>query len=350
MRWYEASTIAKGINAFCNFFIRHGKESVIVKMFLHGFCTGEWWKNSMLYTAMCLFLQGKDSDKQRQKSGILTALLNIPQIPLTSIGAIILSFAAALLPIMLLFGKTEPLNMAVIAAVLLLGVLCLILRRSLYSLYLGSKLFKFIGGFFYDGTYSEPKDTQIPLLKTCIFAAVLGAIGGMSNPIFAILAVCAILFAAVVLMRFEIGVFATLFLAALLPTSLVAGLCVLTILGFILALFTGRIRNLRPTVLAPILAFYVLLGMFSTATSFDVAGSAFVFVIYFVFICAYVIIANTLNTKAIWRAAVVTFAMSAAFIALLGIAQNYLLDSTTQNWIDSNMFQDIKTRVYATFD
>lgn len=348
--WYEASCLAGAINKVCDFFIRHGRNSVIVRAFLHGFCTGEWWQNSLAYRLISLPLSGRKNAKERNDGSVVTALLDIFNIPLKYIGAILICFSAAMAAAMALSGNFTTINIVINAALAAIAVLCLLFGKSAYSLYLGSRLCTFIGGFFYDGEYKLPVDRKIPYKPICAAAAAAGAVAGATSPFLSVLAICGILFASAVLARFEIGVFATLFLAAFLPTSAVAALCVLSVAGFAIALFSGRISGLKPTVLAPLLAIYVLLGAFSTVTSFHAGSSAFIFTVYVVFILAYVLIVNTLNTKAKWRAAAVTFAIGALFIALIGIAQNFLVDSTTQSWVDQEMFEDIKTRVYATFD
>lgn len=348
--WYDGSGLARVINGICDFFKKRASGSAFVRAFMHGFCCGEWWQNSIIYRAAALPLTGRKKIAERNDGAVLSALLDIFNIPLRSIGAALVSFAAAMAAIIAVSGNISILNGAVAAAVAVIGALCVIFRQSVYSLYLGSKLFSFLGGFFYDGEYKAPADRKISLLPLCIFAAVLGAAGGATSPLLTTVIIAAVLFMAVVLARFEVGVFAVLFLAAFLPTAAVAGLCVLTIAGFALALLCGRVHGLKPSVLAPMLMMYVLFGAFATATSFHIANSAFIFIVYLVFIGAYIVMVNTLTTKARWRAAAVTFAAGALLIALCGILQNFTMDSTTQSWVDANMFEDIKTRVYATFD
>ena len=347
--WYEASFISLAINAVCSFFIKNADGSAAVKAFRHGAFGGEWWKNSTAYRLMTLAVSGRKT-AINLKSSVLDGLLSVFNIPLGSIGVIVLAYSLVMLAVSYACSNLSVINLVVGAGLTVAAIICLIFSKSLYSLYLGSGLFRFIGRLFYGGEYRDCAYKKISIIPVSIFAAIVGAAAGAVSPLLVTIAVVGALFAMVVVARFEVGVFSVLFLAAFLPTAAVAGLGVLTILGFAVALFTGRISNLKPTAIAPLLAIYVLLGIFSTATSFNIPSSAFVFVVYLVFIATYAVIANTLNTTAKWRAAVVTFALGALLIALFGIVQNFTMDATTQSWVDAEMFEDIKIRVYATFD
>ncbi|MBQ7793180.1 MAG: O-antigen ligase family protein [Clostridia bacterium] len=346
--WYEASVLARTINAVCDFFKKKAADSVAVRAFMHGILNGKWWQNSLSCRFLSLLVSGRKCEKKKSSGAVLDAALDIFNIPLRSVGLVTLSFALPMLLIGAIGGNT--LNIAVSAALALLGVLCLVFSRSTYELYLGSAVLRFIGKLFYDGEYKAPVTRKIPLLPVCTVGVILGTVGGLVSPLLTTVIIIGVLFAAVVLARFEVGVYTTLFLAAFLPTSATAALCVLTIAGFAAALWSGRKGGFKPSALAPLLAIYVILGAFSTATSFDIGGSAFIYAVYLVFIAMYCVLVNTLDSVAKWRAAVVTFALSALLIALLGIVQNFTMDVTTQSWVDTNMFEDIKIRVYATFD
>lgn len=348
--WYEASFIAGLIDGFCNFFIKNADGSFVIRLFRHGAFGGEWWKNSLAYKVMCALLSGRRKNAKKENGALLSALLDFYNIPLRYIGAVIAFYAVGLVAAMFAFDNMTTLNLIIAAALMVFAVLAAIFNKSCYSLYLGSRLLQLLGSLFYDGRYLEPEERKISYKLVGIVAVVLGIAAGAISPLAVTVLICAILFAAVVISRFEAGVFAILFLAAFLPTAAVAALGVLTVLGFVYALLSGRISNLKPTAIAPLLAIYVLLGLCSTVTSFDLFSSAFVFVVYMVFIATYVVMVNTLTTRNRWYAAVATFAIGALLIAIFGIVQNFTMDATTQSWVDANMFSDIKTRVYATFD
>lgn len=348
--WYDNSMLAKIINSICGFFTKRAEGSFFVRIFLHGFCTGKWWKNSLAHRAISALLHSGDRRKEL-KSNLIDSVLDIYNIPLRYIG-IILLFALVGMTAGAAFSANlgGMLHILIIATLSVMTVLCLLLSKSAYALYSGSFIAKFIGSFFIEGVYKEPANRKINLAVACPIAAIIGIISGVSNPIIPIFAAIAIIFAATVLARYEIGVFLIIFLAAFLPTSLMAGLCVLSFVGFLIALWSGRIKIESISVFAPLLALYLIFGVFSTLTSFHFVNSAFIFCIYLVFIGAYVMIVHTLTDYRRWKAATVLFSVGALFIALLGIFQNFTMDVTTQSWVDANMFEDIKTRVFATFE
>ncbi len=346
---YEGSLLARGINGFCDFFIKRSDSSYIVRAFRHGAFNGSWWANSGINKVVSR-IAGKRKDRSINEGGFVAVLLGIFNVPLRELGTITLSFTAALMLSMSTVGKNSMMNIAVCGALAAVGFLSILFSKSAYALYTGSRLLTFIGGLFYNGEYTAPKTKKIENLPIiCLFAAFLGAISGRVSPLGSTLMLVGIIYAAAVVAKYEIGIFSLIFLAAFLPTALCAALAVLTGVGFLTAIFTGRI-NFKPTVMFPLFAIYIILGIFATATSFNVKGSAFVFLVYLVFIAAYAMIANTLTDEKRWRAAVVTFALGAVFVALYGIVQNFTMDATVGSWVDENMFEDIKVRVFATFD
>ncbi len=343
--WYEASFVASIIDGFCDFFKKRADGSAIVGAFMHGILTGKWWKNSLFYRTLCVSGRKK---RISVTSGILDAVLNIFNIPLKTIGLGIVTFSV---PIFLISALSHSrINLIASLVLLVLGLISMLLSRTLYQLYLGSGFLKLLGGLFYDGEYSEPKVLSFKLLPFLAVSAVFGIIGGLVSPILTVIVIAGVLFVLTVLSRFEIGIYLTLFLAAFLPTALIAGLSLLTIAGFLIALIVGRKKSLKPSALAPLLVFYIILGAFSTLTSFDIGGSLFIFLVYTVFILMYEVMVNTIDTKVKWQGAVAVFAFAVLLIALYGIFQNFTMDATTQSWVDTNMFEDIKIRVYATFD
>ena len=350
VRWYDNSMLSRVINSVCDFFVKRASGSFTVRMFLHGFCGGQWWKNSLSYRLLSAPLRGSEARKIKEGT-VIDGVLNIFHIPLKYFGAVFIAAAAGMAVSAAACGNIgAKMYVAVIACLIAAAVLCFIFSKSLYALYSGSRIARFIGGFFTDGIYTAPKEKKLNLTVTCTAAALCGIAAGVSNPLFPFAAVIGILFAAAVIARFEIGVYMIIFFAAFLPTSAMAALCVLSLIGFAAALWAGRVNASGLSSFAPLIALYVIFGFFSTLTSFHVAKSAFIFCVYLIFISAYILIINTLTTPARWRAAAVTFAAGALFIGLLGIMQNFTMAVTTQSWVDTQMFEDIKTRVYATFD
>lgn len=345
---YEKSLAAKIINGFCGFFIKRADGSFFVRIFRHGFCTGSWWKNSLIYRNMCKFLRGGVL-KPARSGAILNTVLGLYAVPLWKIGAALLCAAVPMAASGAVLGQGR-INMLCPAALAVLAVVCLLLNKSPAALCRGSAILRLVCGFFGGTDWQIPNEPAGSLRLWCAGAAIFGTLAGAAGPALSIVAAVGIIFVFAVLARYEIGLYLLLFIAAFVPTSVCAALAVMTAAGFLYALCTGRVKNLRPTVMAPIIAMYILFGIFSTATSFHITKSAFIFIVYLMFIAMYAVTVYTLDTKAKWRAAVTLFAASAIFVAAYGIFQNFTMDATTQSWVDTQMFEDIKIRVYASFD
>lgn len=346
---YEKSFIAGVINRICNFFKTRAEDSVFVNIFKKGFCTGSWWQNSIVYKLFAFVLKG--GILKIENNGLIAeTIINIFDISLRSIGKILLGYTVGMVIGLLVTGGLGIIDTAVCIAFASVGIICLIINTSIRSAYIGSRIIKFFGGLFYGPEIKEKEITEIKSLYPFIGAMVFGVLAGVSNPVLYSAAVIAIFCAVAVVARYEIGVYAVLFLAAYLPTALIAGLCVITIVGFIYALIGGRVKEIKLSVLAPGILLYVLFGMFSTFASFEPISSAFVFVVYLVFILEYFVMVNTFNTPEKFKGAVACFASSVLFIALIGIWQNFNVSETTSGWVDTEMFENIKTRVYATFE
>lgn len=346
---YEESLAAKVINGICGFFIKRADGSFLVRIFRHGFCTGDWWKNSGIYRAARGLARGREKGKT-SSGAIFGTLLRLYAVSLRKIGCVLLSAALPMTAAGMIFGKFDGLNALCPTVFFAVAVICLIFNRTPAELCRGSVIGRFVSGFFGEIPENIPYETKIGLGIWCAAAAAVGAVFGAAGAFLPTAALAALLFAVAVGLRYEIGLYTLIFISAFMPSSVCAGLSVLTIVGFVYALMTGRIKNLRPTVLLPIIAMYLLFAAFSTLTSFHPAKSALIFVVYVVFIAMYAVMVHTFDTKNKWLAAVTLFAAAALFVSAYGIFQNFTMDQTTQSWVDTQMFEDIKIRVYASFD
>lgn len=346
---YDESFLARIINSVCDFFINRADGSFFVGMFKKGFCTGAWWKSSIIYKIFTTVFKG--SQKGIFKDGaVFGALANIFDVKLSFIGKIILSFTPGLAVTALISSQFSVYCMVLCILLAVIGLFCLILKGSMRMLFKGSILLSFFAGFFSDEITSEG-ELSAPDSVIAVYASLaFGLLAGFVSPVLCTAAILGVIFACLVVARYEIGIYSVLFLAAFLPTAAVAGLCVLSIVGFVYALMSGRVTNIKPSALAPGLMLYLLFAVFSTATSFNVPSSAFIFCVYAVFIGAYFVMVNTFTTKNKYKGACACFAFGVLFVAAIGIWQNFNVSSTTSSWVDANMFEDIKTRVYATFE
>lgn len=180
-------------------------------------------------------------------------------------------------------------------------------------------------------------------------AAIAGLLGGLGsiNTIFYALPVA--LFGLILVMCYPIvGIFLAFFLAPILPTMAVVGICMLTIFSSLCRrAYTGNFRiNMGRCGIC--LMLFLVIAFISTLFSFAHKGSVGVFGMYLIFIGFYYCVRNSVKNQNTIEGILKIFALSAAIVSVYGIMQ-YAFGWTTKNaWIDTDMFESSTMRVYST--
>ena len=196
--------------------------------------------------------------------------------------------------------------------------------------------------------YSNEKTRGISRIT---LAVIVGALSGgvmCFNMLYGAAIPFAIFGALLVLFCPAAGVFAAVFAAPIVPTMLLALVCLWT--GFSLVLhslcdkdFHWRFEGVGFTILLFLAVLFI-----SSLLSFAPLGSLKVWAMYFVFALFYFVIINTIKTKNQFYSLLRVFVISGAFVALYGVMQ-YVFGWTTSNaWIDETMFENETMRVYST--
>ncbi len=184
-----------------------------------------------------------------------------------------------------------------------------------------------------------------------IIALLCGAVTGLAmsmNKLYGA-AIPVVLFCVLLVLYSPVtGVFMAVFSAPFVPTMALAGLCIWT--GFSLIVksvmqedFKWRFDGIGMCVILFLAVLFV-----SSLTSFARMGSLKVWSMYLVFVGFYFIIVNAVRTKEQLHAVFKVLVISGALVALYGIMQ-YVFGWTTSNaWIDEEMFEDATMRVYST--
>lgn len=242
-------------------------------------------------------------------------------------------------------------NLAAAAAVV--GVIALLMNYNLMGFLNPSRIVDFIksaAGFknldfeFYD------ENSTKGILRLALAAAV-GAVTGIVmciSPLYGAVVPFALFGMLLVMYAPITGVFASIFLAPFSPTMILVGICLWTMLSLVIkSLTTKNFRWKFDGVGFGIMLLLTILFV-SSALSFARMGSLKVWAIYFVFLNYYFVIINTVETKEQLYALLKLFVISGALVALYGILQ-YIFGWTTSNaWIDEEMFEDSTMRVYST--
>ncbi len=144
------------------------------------------------------------------------------------------------------------------------------------------------------------------------------------------------------------GVYAAVFAAPFVPTMMLAGLCLWTTLSLAIKSVSKSDFKWRFDGVGMCLILFLLVLLMSSLMSFARVDSLKVWAMYFVFVIFYFTVINSVETKEQLYGVYKLLAISGALVALYGIMQ-YVFGWTTSNaWIDEEMFEDSAMRVYST--
>ncbi len=147
-----------------------------------------------------------------------------------------------------------------------------------------------------------------------------------------------------------VGIFASVFLAPLIPTMLLAGACMFTLFALYLNKTLKPNYKWKTTGVGASLLLLLIILLISSIMSFSPEKSLMVWAMYLVFFSFYFVIINTIDTKEQLFSLLKIFVISGAIVAVYGILQ-YVFGWNTQNaWIDEEMFEDATMRVYSTLE
>lgn len=181
-----------------------------------------------------------------------------------------------------------------------------------------------------------------------LFGAIAGVAGGWVNSLLAPLAVIG--FAAVFLMlrKPAVGVFFLVFAAPLLPTMADVALALLCIFALVVYGITNEGFKFKFDGIVFFITVFLMVYGIAALTSFSMLNSFSIWAIYFVFTSMYFVIINTVKTEKTLMNLLTAFVISGFLVCLYGVAQYLFGWDTSQAWIDEQMFEDIKMRIYST--
>ena len=140
------------------------------------------------------------------------------------------------------------------------------------------------------------------------------------------------------------------FLTPFLPTMLCVALLIFNGFTLVLKILTTpdmKLKYFRSNIW--MVLFLVVIAV-SALTSISLEESMNIALVMIAFAMAYFIIVNTIETKKQFKAILYMFVIAAGISAVFGIYQYIFGDVYSQAWLDADMFEDIKMRVYSTFE
>ncbi len=235
---------------------------------------------------------------------------------------------------------------------LALGVALLLFQKNLTAEILQSKILRFIAdSFALEGSWqplAEPVGGRFGAL-------LLGLAGGCLetvHPLLGGVAVVAVIGMLAVLYRPFLGVAVTIAAAPFLPTMALAGMVLWTMFSLILySIMHPEFSWKLDWTGAGILAF-LLITWLSIFSSYAPANSLMVAAITSVFVMFYFCVINTASSSQKVLLLLKLFAISGCAVAIYGILQ-YVMGwgvNVTNTWLDEEMFEDVKLRVYSTLE
>lgn len=142
----------------------------------------------------------------------------------------------------------------------------------------------------------------------------------------------------------------TIALAPILPTMMVLGLVIISMMSLLLmASITPDFKFKHYKINTWIFAFAIVISI-SALISISMAESIKIAMLMIAFVMFYFVIINVITTKKQLKKILYVLTVIAVLTAVYGIYQYIFGDVYAQAWLDDEMFEDIKMRVYSTLE
>lgn len=142
----------------------------------------------------------------------------------------------------------------------------------------------------------------------------------------------------------------TVFFTPFLPTMVCIAMVIFTGLTLGLKFLTTPDMKLKYSKVNVWLLMFILIIGITAFTSISIEESLNIALVMIAFAFAYFVIINTIENKKQLKSILYLFVIAAAISAVYGIYQYIFGDVYSQAWLDAEMFEDIKMRVYSTFE
>lgn len=246
-------------------------------------------------------------------------------------------------------------------ALFLLGTMLVLINRPVGSLVKGSLVGGLIYDFFTVSGNIPFKETEASA-KKCAAAykgfeitavavgAILGVLAYFLPPMSFVLVAGGIAGSILVLWRYEIGVFAAVAAIPLAPTMALLGLILITAVAYVIRLFMDKSMKFRVNILDYFVVLFAIVLLYSSISSYTPGNSTFALLIHMAFIVFYFVLVNTVKTRQQLYTLIALLVISTTITSLYGLYQLKTVGATSEAWVDTTLFEDIKARVGSTFE
>ncbi len=363
--WFNASRFGKTFNRFSAFLAKLFSESFFGQLFRPSekdfISESLFGKILGLPVYLCRKFYEKTGSFWKAltgSSGFVWFFASWHSISSRNYGILLLAFSVSYGILRCVFSFPSLTQWCLIGGLTLFALALILINRSFRALFKGSAFLSGFGGLFCEiKKDSDSKlfltDADFPYsrpLTLSLIGICLGILANCMPILLFLLLVFGFLYVCLTLQYPIFGVFTVIMASPILPTMALVGAALLTVIAFFLKLATSEEITVRKVPLGSYIAFFFLALAIGTLFSLTFAKSLKILLIYLAFGLFYYVAFQLLNTKKKWYAALVSFLFVAALVALYGVYQNFAGVSSTASWVDKDMFNQIKVRVYSTFD
>lgn len=186
-----------------------------------------------------------------------------------------------------------------------------------------------------------------------IFSAVYGAVSGVCFVWFPLAGL--LMFAGIIGIHFifcanpVFYICMLMFTSAFLPTVLNAGIMALMIVNFLIARAYGKIPEKKFNFIEIITVLFIAFLAYGSIMSVTPKNSIIVGAMWFVLMISVFIIRRSVNNKKDLYKILTCFVFAALLTGFFGLYQ-YLSGNVNTTWTDTQLFEELKLRVYSTFE
>lgn len=354
---YEKSLFGKAFNKLWNALGKAFSGSFFYRFFSDDNNLENVWENSIfskiinLPKKFVMLLQKKFSPFFKSKienSALCNAFSNWSTVSVRIYGVAILAFSI----LTTLIRENSKITLALLIFTEVAGLLLVLINRSINQLLSGSKIFKTICEVF---TKYEA-DTEVKRVKmhhyiiACVIGAMMSLICAFAG-VEVLVVLTGTVFSFLFLIKYlQLGVFLTVVFSPMLPTMVLVGLSfICAAVFFVHAIINDKFKFTKSPFNVAVVFFLIAL-VWGVINSFAPMSSLKQVMVHLSFILFYFVLINVIRTKRQWLFLIKAFICSAFLVAVYGVIQNFFGVSSTQSWIDEEMFTNIQTRVYSFFN
>lgn len=354
---YERSLFGKAFNKLWDALGKAFSGSFFYRFFSDDNNLANVWEKSVflkiinLPKKFVIFLQKKLSGFLKSKtenSALCNAFSNWHTVSVRIYGVAILAFSISTT----IIRENSKFTLALLMFLEVAGLLLVLINRSINQLLSGSKVFKTICEIFID--YEPNTEVKRVKIQHYIIACVTGVLMSLICA-FAGVEVLVLLtgfvFAVLFLLKYlQLGIFLTVVFSPMLPTMALVGLSFICAAVFLVHAIIDEKFEFAKTPFNVAVVFFVIALIWGVINSFSPMSSLKQVMVHLSFVLFYFVLINVIRTKRQWLFLIKAFICSAFLVAIYGVIQNFFEVSSTESWIDEEMFTNIQTRVYSFFN